>query len=100
MQHLQYILSQKKKKDSYKPNVHFTWLLFGAVFHLLKLHRGTVTRTFPISPSVSQCTTSDTTSALCHTWCITGSPRSGPGLHLMISQLDDTVRCVYDSEMA
>lgn len=44
-------------------------------------------------------TNGDTTAALCHAWCITGSPRSGPGLHLTISQLGDTVFCVYDSAM-
>lgn len=42
-------------------------------------------------------TNGDTTAALCHAWCITGSPRRGPGLHLTISQLGDTVFCVYDS---
>lgn len=39
------------------------------------------THPLPVSVSVSL-TTTDITTALCHAWCVTGSPRSGPGFAL------------------
>lgn len=41
----------------------------------------TVPPTPLLSVSVSF-TTTDITTALCHAWCVTGSPRSGPGFAL------------------
>lgn len=46
-------------------------------------HRHSVyLQSLSLSPFLSL-TTTDITTALCHAWCVTGSPRSGPGLHLI-----------------
>lgn len=73
----------KRTKGSFRLR-YFLCAAPGAVCPVVKRGRGSIYHLTPAlpafpAPACASFTTTDITTALCHAWCVSGSPRSGPG---------------------